>query len=1093
MKVSVQHHKTSGALRCIAVVGSLFAFLLAPALPTAWAQEEESQAPAESQDAPAASEEPAPESNSVAKKKSKAAPAADDEQSEQPNTASEESAPTRKQTKKENTSESSAASESATVQKEESPAAEPVKPQAPIKPWQLSLEPIFKSPVGKRFEFSSDLAARDRQLLENLDYKPSGTKLRLEQIRKLIGELKKAPPKSDAYVTATLRILRLYEEQALVFGWMRIVGVSDPKYPDLGQTLKNIRRQQAQRYHDLILNFPKHPNLKQWKFNQIVARLQLGDPSVRDEAIAALKTYTGTEAREISAVGLALDATAGRLPSPFGTLEGVLQNSTDQYEGAAFKILIAEQELIKKRNAQAISMLQDVIATCKGIRRTDKEQTPSTLLQAASFMLIDAGLKNSATVNPEILQTLINNDLAEYARSYLEQFALATYQKNIATAMKYYGEAAGTGTVPDATKTKVETRMLDLTLAVNQPRMIQAAWERVISRGVQKQVSLEPAMIYTMNQSTTLFKMKMDKDSAMNMLQLHDLFVRGFPSYSSREDSAVRVVDALYQTKQFSEVIKRTEGFIVRFREKMNRIAAYGFNLKSRTQLLGLGADLKPGTSAKISGDPTLVAGYLTNADKLRSFLPAHEAEQYMYYSAYLQLLSASWQPALARYEEAFTKAAKNPLSSESAAFLLETLAQRKEYVQVEKFVRMMMKLGIIPSRDPFKNLSKQLENVTFEIAKQQFDSKQYEAAANKSISFQKEFPASTNAPLAIERAGYAFVQVGKPALALAAYELYLKLYPKMPAAKEIRWSAGEISAAAKQYGKAAEHYQVFHQLYPPEGAQRQAALKSAENFKQAGKIPEAFSGYELHLKLVKSVPEQIRVLRLISDLAMSSNSNVIALSALERLAKLVRQPDDVIQVNFNLTNVYQKLGRDELARKSALAALSAKPATADGFKIQAKARFISARFEVSSLRTRQVMNQKDLKASLQALLKDYERVKVNLLAPCEIPGVDWCALGYFEASKLAGDLSKLLAIVEPSGYLDENMVAEIKSLVAWNKDKMSSEMKSFALQAEDALSSSGLPDNETAEKVKLYVQQVKQSKGDDESSSTPAGGESGF
>lgn len=128
---------------------------------------------------------------------------------------------------------------------------------------------------------------------------------------------------------------------------MRVVGSTDPKYPDLNQTLKNIRRQQAKRYQGLILNYPKHPNNKQWRFKLVIARLKLGDPSVRDEAITLLKTQQGAELHELAAVGLTLDAAQNRLPSPFGTIEQVMQSSTDQYEGAAFKLMLAEQEIAK--------------------------------------------------------------------------------------------------------------------------------------------------------------------------------------------------------------------------------------------------------------------------------------------------------------------------------------------------------------------------------------------------------------------------------------------------------------------------------------------------------------------------------------------------------------------------------------------------------------------------------------------------------------------------------------------------------------------------------------------------------------------------
>jgi len=75
---------------------------------------------------------------------------------------------------------------------------------------------------------------------------------------------------------------------------------------------------------------------------------------------------------------------------------------------------------------------------------------------------------------------------------------------------------------------------------------------------------------------------------------------------------------------------------------------------------------------------------------------------------------------------------------------------------------------------------------------------------------------------------------------------------------------------------------------------------------------------------------------------------------------------------------------------------------------------------------------------------------------------------------------------------LDENVVAEIKSLVSWNRDKMKSESRSFALQAEDALASSNLQEADVADKIKIYIEQVKSSTGDGEHSgeSGAAGGD---
>jgi pentatricopeptide repeat protein len=1037
----------------------------------AFAQEEPIAAEGETKEAPAA---PAEGEGQGEQELPTAAPAA----SAAPAEGAESEAPPKK-----NATQTPAAEAPA------SPAAEaPAAPVVPPKPWVLNVDPIFKGPQFKRFPTPSDLTGRDRQILENLDYKAAGTALRLQQIKKLTDDLKKAPLRSDAALNATLGILRLYEEQGMVFEWMRVVGIMDPKYKDLTTTLKNIRRQQAKRYQTLILYYPKHPNNKQWRFKLAVARLKLGDPSVRDEAINMLKTLQGAEQHELASVGLALDAGQGRLPSPFGTIEQVLQGSTDQYEGATFKLLQAEQEIVKAKLPAAIPLLQDVIATCKNIRKEDKERTPGIILQAAAYYLINIGVRAFPAVNQEIYQTLVNNDLPDYARAYLEEYALKVYPTNLAAALKAYGDTLSTGQTTEDAKNKVEGRMLDLTIASNNSKMIQIAWERVTSRGIQAKINLESQMTHSMNVVMSQFKVKPDKDLASRIAIMHDSFVRGFPSYAAREDYDAQMLEILNQTQNFNEVGRRSESGLVKYKKRANVVAALQYNLRARSFAMGLGSEIRIASGQKISGSPAFVQGYLANADKLRNMLPAGQSEHLYYLAAFVQLLGTNRAASFPRYEEAFTRAPKHPLAADSASVLLESLTKNKKMAEVEKFVRLMIKSGIVPSREPYRSLNKLLEQAVFENSSQLLAGQQFEQAANRFVAFQREFPGSANAAVALEKAATGFAQAKKIDFSLQAYDLYLKIYQRLPQAKEIRWAAASLAKNSKMFVKAAEHYQMFAQLYPQELLPRKVYLQAADSYRDANKIPEALANYEKHLKLLKSFGEQKSILRVIAELAQKGNNTVAALSAFERMSKIVKDPDEVINVNFNLMNLYKNVGKEDFANKAAKAAISTKPVTADGFKLQAKARFTAGRFEINSLRARQLMNMKDLKSGMQNLAKDYERVKANLLAPCEIPGVDWCALGYYESSKLAGDLAKMLSVVEPQNHLEENLVAELKSLIMFSRDKFKTEAKSYALQAEDALASSGSPDQDSTDRIKIYVQQVKQSRDDE----TPEGGAGG-
>jgi len=943
-----------------------------------------------------------------------------------------------------------------------------------VKAWSLNTDLIFPTPEVKRFQYPADLTARNRQMLETLDYKPSGTALRLKQIKQLVRDYKKAKRKSDEAINATLGIIKLYEEQAMVFEWMRTVGVVDPKYPNLPQTLKNIRRQQAQRYYDLVLNHKNHPKIKEWKFNQIIARMKLGDPSVRNEALKYLAQAQGTEARELAAIGVALDAGAGRLPSPFGKPEDIVRTSTDQYEIAAFKMILAEQLFITQKFTESVALLQEVISICKDIRQSDKARTPSPILQAAAYMIINAGLRAYPTINKEIAQTLVNNDMIDYARSYLEQFAIANYQKSLVSGLRAYAEALALGKADEALKAKIEQRMLDLNIASNDIRMIQIAWARILSRAVQKKINLESQQLYTSAMINARFRAKPEPAVAQVMVRLHDLFSKGFPKYASREDYSLKIVDALYKLKNHRDVVIRTDYYAPRFKDKMNKVNAYRYNLRSRAELMGLGETFDFTKPFKQNPALKKPLDYVTHADALVNLVPRNEAELYQFQAAYVQLFLGPEKVALTRFESAFTKYPRNPKASAAASAVLDYLFEKKNIPEAERFVRLFVKLTLIPSKQTYRELPKLLERTVFDLAKVDYDSKKFDTAAVKFSNFQREFPASPRSPQALELAGRAFYESKKVDRTIAVYEDYLKLYSKLEASKNIRWLTAELLLSTKDYEKAAQHFKAYNQLYPQDAITKKAALKAAESYRAANKTPEALSEYEKYLRTLRSTAEQVRVLKIISESALSANIPMVALSALERLAKIVKQPTEVLNVQFNLMLVYQKTGRAKDSKKAASTIISMKPVDAEGFKILAKARYAAAKGDIEEIRTRQVMREKDLKGALQKLFKDYDKTKSDLLAPCEIPGVDWCALGYYEASKLAGDLNRMLAVVEPSNYLDENTVAEIKALVSWNKDKLASESRSFALQAEDALASSGVPEKEAAERIRMHAQQTK-------------------
>ena len=100
---------------------------------------------------------------------------------------------------------------------------------------------------------------------------------------------------------------------------------------------------------------------------------------------------------------------------------------------------------------------------------------------------------------------------------------------------------------------------------------------------------------------------------------------------------------------------------------------------------------------------------------------------------------------------------------------------------------------------------------------------------------------------------------------------------------------------------------------------------------------------------------------------------------------------------------------RDDLVRKSALIILGLQPKTNDGVKIQSLARFEIARFDAISIKTRKPTNRKNLLQEIDALMRNYEELKSQILAPCLALFTDECALAHYELSKLASEIGKLI------------------------------------------------------------------------------------
>ncbi|MEY2988622.1 MAG: hypothetical protein RJB13_2143, partial [Pseudomonadota bacterium] len=84
-----------------------------------------------------------------------------------------------------------------------------------------------------------------------------------------------------------------------------------------------------------------------------------------------------------------------------------------------------------------------------------------------------------------------------------------------------------------------------------------------------------------------------------------------------------------------------------------------------------------------------------------------------------------------------------------------------------------------------------------------------------------------------------------------------------------------------------------------------------------------------------------------------------------------------------------------------------------------------------------------------------------------------YCSSGYYETARLAEELAKNLLELELPPTLNPAEVNGIRTSISQTAERLQADAKSFAAQAEQALSN-GAPDAETAERIRNYAEQMR-------------------
>ena len=939
-----------------------------------------------------------------------------------------------------------------------------------------SLAPLFPNPSVPSLLLATDFIGRDREVSTEMNYSAAAAGTRQSQIKQTEFDFRLQKPASGESLQLGSNLIRLYEEQASYLENLRGLGLKDKNYPDLNHFIKTARSNQVAALNLLLKQFPKSEVASHWKAMQLSSRMRIGDPSAQAEAVKFAKGNSTPDGLRVLLSGIAINAAAGIEKSNFGSVQSALEMDLDDASKSA--LLLYNAEFIARKNPrQALPAFEEATRQGGAIRQANGQLGPIGIRAAARWVELNLNAKPDST-EPEVIALLQSLGQTELARYYTEQVALHNVSRQPQRAMTNYHDILQIGDGNAQLTAKIELRVLDIAIGSKDSVSIEDQWKRISDQpGLMKAPGLDTRVLASQNLLWTKILQATNGENVDRFVRLHDLFAANIQAYSQSEDWELKTVDALWRVKNAASTATRGDKLANKAKTPAIKVQALRFAARAREKLLNIGAEPTfQATSQAVGGgseESSLLAAYIGTLDRLAPLVSGVESEQSYFQSSHLTYLSGNVDAGRKRFEFTLTKFPKSTYNPKAVGFLLTSADSKNDFAYIESIARLSEKLNVTPALAKYKNLRAVIERAVFEQAVALSAAQKFEASSQKYLAFQKEFPKSAKADIALDAAAKNYFSARKVDLAVKALEILLAQYPSSKFAKESRWTAAEQSKGIGQMLRAANHYETFARTYKKEAIERSAWYRGAEMHKALGRYASSVTDFENHLAVVTSQAEKAKVAKDIADMQFRYGKSVEALAAYDRLIKLTKVTDDEIWGRAQMIELYLRLGQEGNARAMISRVLDLKPSSQDGFKTLARAKFSLAKMETVDLRNFDPMSDQKLKESVEQGIKRYDRVKSLYLAACEVPGLEICSVGYYETAKMGEFVAGKLLEVEMPPTLDPKEVAPIKSIVSSGAQRLVEESRSFAEQAEAALAT-GAPDADTAERIRIYANQQR-------------------
>jgi tetratricopeptide (TPR) repeat protein len=935
-----------------------------------------------------------------------------------------------------------------------------------------AMAPIFQRPEAVSVKSVVDFVGRDQDLLTRMDLGPQAVEARLRQIQAGERKLQALGQKSREAMVAGTELIDLYVMQAMYLENMRGLGLSDKRYPDLGHFTKVWRSKVVTLGRKLVKDYPQSALTRRWRVASIESAMRLGDDAVFTEVSNLLKNDgSAPDAVRLRALGVALSQTGGTQRN-YGTVQSVLALELDNHSAAALKLILAERESAKNPSS-AMRLYQEAARDGLGIKRPGGGSGPITS-HAASRLLDQALSSKPKEPNAEVVNFFESMGLPGHLKFYLERCALLHVPSRPRDAVEGYEQIASLSATSPEERYRVQLRALDIVLAAGALSDLEERWQKITQTSEKMRGrEVEERVAKTQNLVWTSFNKKPTGALAEQLARLHDGFEKSVPSYGSQSLWKVRVLEALFKSAKHQEVSSRADRYAREIKEKGPKTAVLRLSARSKEKLLGVSDSPSFAPEAKINGGSDLVMSYVGVLKELIPLVEGEERQKAAYQMAYLTYAVNGPNQAKADFAKTIGAYPTSKFAPRAASLLLSDGTSSRDHVFVEALARSLEKWRVQPSDKRFANLRAVIEVAVFQQAKALEEASKHSEAADKYVAFQKEFPQSKNADIALHQASRNYTSAKQIDKSIAQMEKLLEAYPKSSLAKETRWSAAEQSKSIGQLLRSANHYSAFATQHPKDGNDRKAWVLAAELHKGLGRFSHAISSYEQHLASATAKDDKVTAAREIASLQHKYGATPDALASYDRVIKIAGSSKDEAWARFHTTEILLRQGLEREARGEARKLLAVSASDDETQKQKTKIRYSVGRLDASALLKQDPMSDAKLFAATQNLIKRYDEVKIELMSPCEVSGHEFCAVGYFEVAKLAEGIASRLLTVKPPPTIDPAEANRVTSLVQTESERLAEESKAYASQAEGAIAQ-GVPDSETAELIRAYSQRAR-------------------